>query len=183
MDKIWEICCIGLCVIVFCKCKQFLILILFILSCKKMPTDTKKNSNKDNDTFATLNISTLSISLISGFSSGLVVAFALNPWDKALYLSVINQRSFLDLNNFHKPFQGVTQSLFQRAVSHGLYFPLEHFAHTFSSNHLNLGKSVRSKFKFSNSKFLEFSIFRNNPSENKGELYINMVHIIDINRR
>ena len=97
-----------------------------------------KNESTSNNVTAPV-IKSHAISLISGFSSGLIVALALNPWDKALYLSVIHHRSFLDLRNFHEPFQGVRQSLFQRAVSHGLYFPLEHFAHSIAKNNLNLG--------------------------------------------
>ena len=135
-----------------------------------MSSKTEKSFNKNDDTVTNFNINSLSISLISGFSSGLIVAFALNPWDKALYLSVINQRSFLDFKNFHQPFQGVTQSLFQRAVSHGLYFPLEHFAHTFSSNQLNLGTVRIEPTKNplnSCMKFIEFSY----PQTNRNSFF------------
>jgi hypothetical protein len=48
-----------------------------------------------------------------------------NPWDRALYLSVKHYRPFLDKLNFVRPFSGVLQTLTYRAISSGLYFPLE----------------------------------------------------------
>lgn len=34
-------------------------------------------------------------------------------------------RPFLDLRNFHNPMKGMMQTLVQRAISSGMYFPLE----------------------------------------------------------
>lgn len=48
-----------------------------------------------------------------------------NPWDRALYLSVSNDRPFLHRLNFVSPMHGVFQTVFQRGISAGLYFPLE----------------------------------------------------------
>lgn len=60
-----------------------------------------------------------------GLGSGLLQACLFNPWDRALYLSVKYNRSFLLFENFSHPMAGVTQSVLQRAISSGLYFPLE----------------------------------------------------------
>jgi hypothetical protein len=60
-----------------------------------------------------------------GLVSGLVQAAVFNPWDRALYLSIKENRGFLHLENFRNPFSGLLQTLFQRACSAGLYFPLE----------------------------------------------------------
>lgn len=60
-----------------------------------------------------------------GLVSGLVQAAVFNPWDRALYLSIKENRIFLHLENFRNPFSGLLQTLFQRACSAGLYFPLE----------------------------------------------------------
>lgn len=60
-----------------------------------------------------------------GLMSGLMQAIIFNPWDRALYLSVKHERIFLTLENFKHPWAGVTQTVAQRAVSAGLYFPLE----------------------------------------------------------
>lgn len=60
-----------------------------------------------------------------GFLSGLVQAGLFNPWDRALYLSVKFERRFLDRSNFVEPWKGVMQTLIQRAISAGFYFPLE----------------------------------------------------------
>ena len=63
--------------------------------------------------------------LFCGLSSGLICAGIFNPWDRALYLSVKNDIPFLRKENFMNPFSGLFQTVFQRAISSGLYFPLE----------------------------------------------------------
>eukprot|EP01062_Namystynia_karyoxenos_P048938 TRINITY_DN37392_c0_g1_i1.p1 TRINITY_DN37392_c0_g1~~TRINITY_DN37392_c0_g1_i1.p1 ORF type:complete len:319 (+),score=61.44 TRINITY_DN37392_c0_g1_i1:131-1087(+) len=60
-----------------------------------------------------------------GLTAGAVSAWVLNPWDRALYLSVLHHRPFLSSANFERPYQGVNLALMSRIVSHGLYFPLE----------------------------------------------------------
>ena len=66
-----------------------------------------------------------------GLVSGLIQAAVFNPWDRALYLSVMHNRSFLHAENFKNPMAGVMQTITQRAISAGLYFPLEEiFAET-----------------------------------------------------
>ena len=60
-----------------------------------------------------------------GFVAGLVTAGLLNPWDRALYLSVKESRGFFHRQNWTSPYQGFTQALFQRAATSGMYFPLE----------------------------------------------------------
>ena len=45
--------------------------------------------------------------------------------DRALYLTIKENRDFLHVENFKQPFSGLMQTLFQRTVSAGLYFPLE----------------------------------------------------------
>jgi len=62
---------------------------------------------------------------LCGFGSGLVTAIILNPWDKALYLSVVEKRKFLHKANFVNPYGGVLQTALQRSLSSGIYFPLE----------------------------------------------------------
>lgn len=61
----------------------------------------------------------------AGFASGCLVTCALNPWDRALFLSVAHRRTFWDFQNWCRPYQGVGQTLIQRTMSSGLYFPLE----------------------------------------------------------
>jgi len=69
-----------------------------------------------------------SVGMLScGLTSGLLQAGLFNPWDRALYLSIKDRRPFLHVDNFRNPFSGVTQTIFQRALSSGLYFPLEEF--------------------------------------------------------
>jgi len=63
--------------------------------------------------------------VISGLISGITQAGLLNPWDRALYLSVTDKRSFLHKLNFTAPYQGFTQTIFQKTISGGLYFTLQ----------------------------------------------------------
>ena len=95
---------------------------------------TKPSSSSNNPQY--FGIKASSIRLLNGFSIGLGVTFLLNPWDKALYLSILHNRSFLDLRNFHAPFQGVGQSLISRAISRGLYFPFEQFGYIWSKQYI-----------------------------------------------
>lgn len=60
-----------------------------------------------------------------GLVSGILQAAIFNPWDRALYLSVKNSTRFLHPSNFTRPFEGLLQTVTQRAISAGLYFPLE----------------------------------------------------------
>jgi hypothetical protein len=64
-----------------------------------------------------------------GFGSGLIQAFMFNPWDRALYLSIMHERPFLSRENFRNPMSGVLQTVMQRAISAGLYFPLEEISY------------------------------------------------------
>lgn len=60
-----------------------------------------------------------------GILGGVVQAVVFNFFDRALYLSMKNSTPFLDRNNFREPMAGVLQTISQRALSSGLYFPLE----------------------------------------------------------
>eukprot|EP01031_Cornospumella_fuschlensis_P030607 gene30607-36983_t len=71
-----------------------------------------------------------------GLVSGLLQAILFNPWDRALYLSVKEARPFLTRLNFKDPFAGVTQTVVQRAISAGLYFPLEEIFTLLLKNHI-----------------------------------------------
>lgn len=62
--------------------------------------------------------------LLAGLTSGVVIAGLFNPWDRALYLSVLHQRPFLRACNWRSPYTGFLQSLLGRTLSGGLYFPL-----------------------------------------------------------
>lgn len=77
-----------------------------------------------------------------GLTSGLLQAGLFNPWDRALYLSIKDRRPFLHVDNFRNPFSGVMQTIVQRALSTGLYFPLEEiYRSTLNSAFSNGGSS------------------------------------------
>jgi hypothetical protein len=59
---------------------------------------------------------------ISGMISGAFTSAALNPWDRAVYLSITNKRDFLMRVNFTKPYHGATQAIAQRAVFGSAYY-------------------------------------------------------------
>jgi len=60
-----------------------------------------------------------------GAISGLVQASVFHPWDRALYLSQTERRSFLHGSNWNYPFQGISQTLALRIISASIFFPLE----------------------------------------------------------
>lgn len=66
-------------------------------------------------------------SLLCGLLAGVAQAGVFNPYDRALYLSVKEHRRFLSFQNWQSPYTGFFQSIGGRALSGGLYFPLEHF--------------------------------------------------------
>lgn len=78
-----------------------------------------------SDSAVVKTLSTTISNLSCGWISGLLVSGLLNPWDRALYLSLTNNRHFLDLRNFRNPYHGLPQTIVQRSLSTGLYFPLE----------------------------------------------------------
>jgi len=78
----------------------------------------------------------------SGFISGIIVTGVLNPWDRALYLSIIHGRPFLRMNNFTRPYQGLYQTLLARSISSGLYFPLEQLTRQ-SLNHFDISQNTK----------------------------------------
>uniref|UniRef100_A0A7S2ZV66 ADP,ATP carrier protein n=1 Tax=Rhodosorus marinus TaxID=101924 RepID=A0A7S2ZV66_9RHOD len=62
---------------------------------------------------------------LAGLAAGSFQAMLFSPYDRALYLSVVNNRPFLSFANWRSPFQGYGQAFLQRTLSGGLYFPLE----------------------------------------------------------
>lgn len=97
-----------------------------------LATSTVGNS-EDSQTTSSIKPSTTNL-LSCGLVSGLLQAALFNPWDRALYLAQTCDRKFLDLRNFDQPMKGVTQTLAQRSVSAGLYFPLEQIFRDFVSS-------------------------------------------------
>jgi hypothetical protein len=68
-----------------------------------------------------------SASLVCGLIAGIAQAGLFNPYDRALYLSVKDNRPFLHRLNWQNPYTGFAQSIGGRALQGGLYFPVEHF--------------------------------------------------------
>eukprot|EP01104_Vermistella_antarctica_P016443 TRINITY_DN5592_c2_g1_i1.p1 TRINITY_DN5592_c2_g1~~TRINITY_DN5592_c2_g1_i1.p1 ORF type:complete len:346 (-),score=60.95 TRINITY_DN5592_c2_g1_i1:76-1113(-) len=65
------------------------------------------------------------VDIASSMCTGICIAGLLNPWDKALYLSIVEDRKFIHRLNFHRPFQGLASSILHRTFSGGLYFFLQ----------------------------------------------------------
>lgn len=79
-------------------------------------------------------------SLLCGLLAGIAQAGVFNSYDRALYLSIREERPFLHAENWKHPYQGFFQSLNTRALAGGLYFPAEHFAlRTFPEHHFVAG--------------------------------------------
>ena len=92
-------------------------------------TTTPNGDNNDTATNATdfsPATSRPSPKLLCGLCSGIVQTVIFNPFDRALFLAVRDHTPFLSKRNFLTPFQGLSQAILVRALSAGLYFPLEH---------------------------------------------------------
>lgn len=59
-----------------------------------------------------------------GMVVGVSLAGALNPYDQALYLSILHKRPFLLKENWLHPWEGFRQAVVVRTLSGGLFFPL-----------------------------------------------------------
>ena len=81
--------------------------------------------NIENEPIAAASVDKASI--FCGLAAGVLTASLFTPYDRALYLSMTNKTPFLSAENFRNPFSGLSQSLVFRALSGGLYFPLEQF--------------------------------------------------------
>ncbi len=62
------------------------------------------------------------IDFISGFIAGTFCAGLFHPIDRALYLSITEERPFFSRINFISPYHGLTQTLFQRAIIGSSYY-------------------------------------------------------------
>ena len=92
---------------------------------RKRPRTNAAPRRRATSTPATAGKGQTSTALACGLGAGVVQAGLLNPFDRALYLSVKEKRPFLHRENFTRPYQGFLQSVGGRAVSGGLFFPLE----------------------------------------------------------
>lgn len=59
-----------------------------------------------------------------GMVVGVSLAGALNPYDQALYHSILNRRPFLLSSNWRHPWEGFRQAVLVRTLSGGAFFPL-----------------------------------------------------------
>lgn len=92
----------------------------------QQPIDTRTSNLRHRESHAPLQSPVSTASFFCGLTAGVAQAGVFNPYDRALYLSVKDQRAFLDRRNWQAPYSGFWQSLGGRALSGGLYFPLEH---------------------------------------------------------
>ena len=68
--------------------------------------------------------STINKKIFNGVMTGLISTYAFHPFDKATYMMVKDNLSFLNKKNWKKPYQGVTQSLYGKTIGQGIYFSL-----------------------------------------------------------
>lgn len=62
--------------------------------------------------------------LMSGVSTGIISTFIFNPFDKALYLMVRDNKSIFNKEIWKNPYHGVTQALLSRTLGYGVYFSI-----------------------------------------------------------
>jgi hypothetical protein len=60
------------------------------------------------------------VAFLCGLLAGVLQSALFNPYDRALYLSVVNRTNFLSWENWQAPYRGFLQSVGGRALSGGL---------------------------------------------------------------
>ena len=110
-----------------------------------------------------------------GLVSGLTQTIVFNTYDRALYHSIVNNRAFLNRENWRgNPLRGVSPSFLQRAFSAGLYFPLEDlFRTTISTNYAVAGVLVGLVGGLFTTPFncVKYSIWSSRPGDGKPTMY------------
>lgn len=77
--------------------------------------------------------------LYAGIGTGFIQAVIYNPYDKALFLSIDKSRNFFDKHNWINPFRGLTQSIFHRTLTGGIYFSIQSALNEHTNNSLTIG--------------------------------------------
>lgn len=109
-----------------------------------------KNNHTDhteeNRTLSSIMQKNVSINAIAGLSVGTFSTGIFHPFEKALYLSVVNHAPFFSIHNFQHPFHGLSQSVVQRAVIGGTYFffqgEFDNALYPYLRNHLEMSELV-----------------------------------------
>lgn len=70
------------------------------------------------------NINLTTKKILFGSIGGLANVILFNPIDRAMYKSVSNHTSLFLIDHWKHPFQGVSNAIFQRILSYGLYYPI-----------------------------------------------------------
>lgn len=65
--------------------------------------------------------------LLNGFITGISSTFIFNPFDKAIYLMVKDNKPIYDKNIWKNPYKGVTHALYNRVLSYGFFYPLNDY--------------------------------------------------------
>ena len=67
----------------------------------------------------------LTIDITAGLFTGIFCSGLFNPWDRALYLSIKNNKPFLSIDNFRHPYQSFSQAVVQRAFLGSIYYIMQ----------------------------------------------------------
>lgn len=74
---------------------------------------------------------------IAGLITGLTQTIVFNPIDRAMYLHVIKKNRFTNSSNWKHPYQGVSNAVFGKTLSYGLYYALIDYSRQLSSSVTN----------------------------------------------
>jgi hypothetical protein len=86
------------------------------------------------------------IDIASGLFTGIFCSGLFNPWDRALYLSVKNQKPFLSVENFTSPYHGFAQAVMQRAFLGSAYYimqaEMKSYMYPYLRNNIGISESA-----------------------------------------
>lgn len=101
---------------------------------------------------------------------GITQAILFNPVDKAIYNSIINNTSLFSRVNWIKPFSGVSNNIYMRIVTSGLYFYLLDYTKNMNVYHSALTVSATTSIILNPLNVIKYKSYSDNISTYKSFL-------------
>lgn len=101
---------------------------------------------------------------------GVTQAIIFNPVDKAIFNSITNNTSFFTRANWIKPFSGVSNNIYMRIVTSGLYFYLLDYTKDMNTYQSALTVSATTSFILNPLNVIKYKSYSNNISTYKSLL-------------
>lgn len=108
--------------------------------------------------------------LFHGSIGGITNTIVFNPYDRAMYLSVKNKTKFFIKPNWNRPYHGLSEALFHRTLSYGLYFPFIDMFDKYIDNKIVSGVCAGMTTSIMTSPFASIKLYNWNTHNTKTSL-------------